>query len=390
MGNLGSKRRLVDWARERILVIGGSGFLGANIVHDLVARAGALPGNIRTFSNRITQALDDLPDVYQLKGDILDASCVAAACLDRTLVFHAAGSATFDPRLKRLQWLVNVEGTRNVLEAVRFSCTIRRLCYTSTVNVLGCPRPDGALGTEESCNPYLTCPRLHSFECAGDALALADEVHTGRARGGWWKRLGIGYFDSKLAAQELVNRAARTDGLDAVSVLPGTAFGCYGELGDAAELVRGVIRNSLPVAPRGGLPLVHASDVARGHVLAMERGRSGGVYIISGRLEDNLRHAELMRTIAEVVREEQPGARIRDRFLTAPAWLVWMSALTAEAWSRLRGQPIALSRQVARVSRYALFYSYGLAEKELEYRPERTFREAVRLMCHSLRSEGTS
>jgi nucleoside-diphosphate-sugar epimerase len=122
----------------------------------------------------------------------------------------------------------------------------------------------------------------------------------------------------------------------------------------------------------------------------MERGRSGGVYIISGRLEDNLRHAELMRTIAEVVREEQPGARIRDRFLTAPAWLVWMSALTAEAWSRLRGQPIALSRQVARVSRYALFYSYGLAEKELEYRPERTFREAVRLMCHSLRSEGTS
>jgi len=380
----------VDWAVEKVLVIGGSGFLGANIVHDLVARAGVPLVSIRTFSDRTTHALDDLPGIDQRQGDVLDRESVAAACRDCTLVFHAAGSATFDPRRKRQQWLANVEGTRNVLAAVRASRTIRRLCYTSTVNVLGCPRPDGALGTEESCSPYASRPPLHSFESAEDALALADAVHAGTAGAGWWKRLGIGYFDSKLAAQELVNRAARKNGLDVVSVLPGTCFGRHGEHGDAAELMKGVMRNGIPAAPRGGLPLAHASDVARGHVLSAEKGRPGALYIISGRPEDNLRHADLMHVLADVIRLNEPEARIRDRFPTLPAWLVWLSAAAAEARSGLTGRPVTLSRQAARVSQYALFYSSALAEKELGYRPEKTFQQGVQEMYHSLRGGGRS
>jgi dihydroflavonol-4-reductase len=371
------------------MVIGGSGFLGASIVHLLVDEAGVPRRKIRTFSDRTTHALDDLPEVEQTAGNILDPAAVARACEGRTLVFHAAGSATFDPRLKHRQWLVNVEGTRNVLDAVGASRSVRRLCYTSTVNVLGCPRPDGALGTEESCNPYVSKPRLHSFSSPEEALALADAVHAGCAPRGFWKRLRVGYFDSKLAAQELVNRAARARGVDAVSVLPGTCFGPYGELGGAAQLIKGVMRNSIPGVPRGGLPLAHVLDVAHGHLLAAERGRSGAMYIVSGKPEDNRRHADILGIVAEVIRKEDPGSGIRARFPVFPAGLVWLAAAVAEARSVIFSRPVTLSRQAALPSRYALFYSSERAEKELDYRAQRTFREAVEVMYHSLESGGT-
>ena len=90
------------------------------------------------------------------------------------------------------------------------------------------PSPAGSHGTEDTCNPYTSRPRLHSFASAAEALALADGVHAGGAPRGWWKRVRIGYFSSKLAAQELVNRAA-LEGLDVVSVLPGTFFGPFDE-----------------------------------------------------------------------------------------------------------------------------------------------------------------
>jgi dihydroflavonol-4-reductase len=372
----------MDWAGEKVLVLGGSGFLGANIVHCLVTEKGVRPQNIRTLSNRATHALDDLPGVDQMEGDILDPAVVVRACEGRTIVFHAAGSATFDPRLKRQQWLANVEGTRNVLDAVRASRTVRRLCCTSTVNVLGCPRPDGAAATEESSSPYTSRPRLHSFSCPEDALALADAVHAGSAPRSWWKRLRIGYFDSKLAAQELVNRAARAHALEVVSVLPGTCFGAYGEAGDAARLIAAVMRGAIPAAPRGGLPLAHVHDVARGHVLAVERGSSGAMYIVSGKPEDNRRHADMMAIIAEVV-------GIKARFPVLPAGLVWLAAAASEARALILRQPAALSRQAALASRYALFYSSARAEKELGYVPQRTFREAVELMYHSLKCGGT-
>ena len=210
----------MDWAGEKVLVIGGSGFLGANLIRFLVGEKCVPARNIRSFSDRASRALNDLLGLDVRSGDILDPAGVAEACTGRTLVFHAAGSTTFDPRSRERQWYVNVEGTRNVLEAVASSASIRRLCYTSTVNVLGCPWPEGSIGTE-SCDPYASRPKLHSFASPAEALALADAVHHGGARRGWWKRLRIAYFDSKLAAQELVNRAALEQGLDVVSVLPG-------------------------------------------------------------------------------------------------------------------------------------------------------------------------
>jgi len=377
----------MTWEEEKVLVTGGTGLLGANLIHFLVREMRVPAGSVRSLADRPSRALDDLPEVEQRFGDILDPKAAADACADRTLVFHTAGSTTFDPREKKRQWLVNVEGTRNILQAVRASGTVRRLCHTSTVNVLGCPWPDGSIGTEETCNPYTSTPRLHSFASAVEACAFADAVQGGRAPRRWWRRLGIGYYDSKLAAQELVNCAAR-EGLDVVSVLPGTFFGPYTEFPGASSYLLAVMQNKVPGVPAGGLPLAHVRDVARGHILAMEKGRSGAAYIISGKPEDNRRFADMMGVIAQVVREKQPQRAVRSRFPVLPPAAAWAAAGLAEAWSALSGRPATLSKQALRAARQASFYSSERAARELGYSPERSFREGVSEMYGYLKGRG--
>jgi dihydroflavonol-4-reductase len=371
-----------------VLVTGGTGFLGANLIHHLVTEKGVPRESVRTLSHRASRALDALPGVELVTGDILDSRVVTDACRDRTIVFHTAGSTTFDPRLKKQQWLVNVEGTRNVLEAVRASRTVRRLCHTSTVNVLGCPSPRGAIGTEAGCDPYASRPRLHSFASPGEALGFADAVHSGTAPRGWWRRIGIGYHDSKLAAQELVNRAVREQGLDVVSVLPGTSFGAFDEFIGPGLFLLGVYHNRLSCVTPGGLPLAHARDVARGHALAMEKGRAGQEYILGGREEDNRTLLDMARIIAAVLREREPRRAIGARFTVVPGTIALIAAAVLEAYAALSGRPAAITTAAVRASRFPCFYSSAKAERELGYRAEGTFAEAIGVMYDYLKRRG--
>ena len=369
----------MDLARERILVTGGTGLIGSNLVLRLVRDEGVPPASIRVLylGGGPTSSLRDLPGVELVPGDIVDPEVAAASCRDRTLVFHAAGVTSFDPRRKRIQWLVNVEGTRNVLRAAAASRTVKRICHTSTVNALGWPRPRGALGTVSTCDPYAGRPSPFSFASAAGALAFADAVHDGSAPARWQRRIGIGYFDSKLAAQELVGRAVREEGLDVVSVLPGTSFGPRDTLIGSSQYLVQVRRNAVPAASRTGLPLAHVEDVARGHVLAVQNGRPGGRYIVTGRVEDNRYLADMLRIIAEVIRRKEPLRRIRSAFPVVPGVAVLAAAFFAEASARLRGAPCVLSWAAARAAALPSFFSNEESEREIGYAPRRSFQEAV-------------
>jgi dihydroflavonol-4-reductase len=369
----------MNLASERILITGGTGFLGANLACRLVREEKVPEESIRILylKGGPTWSVRDLPGIELAPGDVLDPDSVAAACRDRTLVFHTAGITSFDPRLKRIQWLVNVEGTRNVLRAVALSGTVKRVCHTSTVNVLGCPDPPGSLGTVTTCDPYASRPRVHSFASSGDALAFADTVREGRAPGAWERRIGIGYFDSKLAAQEIVDRAVREEGIDVVSVLPGTFFGPRDTLMGPSLYIVQVRMSAVPAASRTGLPLAHVEDVARGHVLAMMNGRPGGRYIVSGRSEDNRYLADMLGIIAGVLKEKEPLRRIRSTFPVMPGPVVRIAAFFAESLAVLRGKPCLLSRAAARAGSFPSFYSNEETEREIGYASQRSFREAV-------------
>jgi dihydroflavonol-4-reductase len=365
----------------KVLITGGSGHLGAALVHQLVFARGLSPADLRIhyLPGTPTRALDDIPGLDLRPGDILDLESVRQACRGVELVFHLAASTSFDPQQKARQWRVNVEGTRNILEAARMVPSIRRICYTSTVNVLAAPSPPGSVGGIAGCDPYVRRSGLHSFKSKADALDLAQAARRGER--GWERKIGIGYFDSKLAAREIVSQYVEDRGMDVVSVLPGTLFGPYDALIGSGIFLLSIFRRHLPGMLKGGISTVHVLDAVDGHLLAMEKGVKGGRYILTGPGRNNLYFPDLAGIIAAVLGRRYPGRRIRRRYPVIPEPAAMMAAWISEMTARLRGRPCLLSRDAVRAGSRALFYGSTDSARELGYRPARPFIQAVEDMA---------
>jgi dihydroflavonol-4-reductase len=192
--------------------------------------------------------------------------------------------------------------------------------------------------------------------------------------------LGIGYYDSKLAAQELVNEYVKRYKINVVSVLPGTMFGPYDQLIGTGIYLLSLYNNKMPVVLKGGLPLAHVMDVAEGHVLAMQKGVAGEQYILSGQQDDNRYLEDMCGIIAEELQQKFPHRKINAPKIIVPAWVAMVAAFFSEYYARFSNQPMLLSRDAVRPGAYPSFYSNAKAEKELGYKPTRTFRQAVEEM----------
>lgn len=307
-----------------ILVTGVSGFLGARLARLLCAEGHRVRGTYRP-GDRL-EVLRGL-EVEAVACDVLDGRGTRAAVRGVDAVFNVAAMVTFDPADYWRQTRVNVDGTRVLLDACR-AAGVSRLVHTSTVNTLGVPRP-GTVGHEGT-----------PFD---------------------WGRYRLGYMDSKKASEDLVTAAAR-DGMDACSVLPGTFFGPGDVNHNAGTYILQCARGTLKAAPSGGTSVVHVDDVARGHLLALERGARGGRYVVGG---ENLTYRRLFTLIAEILGVSPPA-------VTLPAGLMGAVA-GASDWLRSRlGAPLPLSAGLARAASSRLFYSSDHARRELGY----TFRPA--------------
>lgn len=324
---------MLDIRGKKILVTGGTGHLGSAIIHHLVNDKGVRPSDIRVFylANSPALSLSDIQGLDMVPGNILNAAEVQVAFSGVQLVFHTVGSTTFDPRQKRIQWLVNVEGTRNVLDAALNTPGFEKMCYTSTVNVLAIPNPIGSIGNFENSNPYVNEPRLHSFTSTKQILNFIEKARLDKTV--WVNEIGIGYYDSKLAAQELVNDYVQRVGLNVTSILPGTMFGPYDCLIGTGMYLLALYRNQMPVVLKGGFPLAHVMDVAAGQVLAMEKAAAGSRYILSGKEEDNRTLRDMCKIIVEVLSNKFPNKKFKTPQLVVPQWLAQVAAFFSEKFS---------------------------------------------------------
>ena len=363
--------------------------MGSALIHCLTGQMQVTPADIRVFylANTPVQSLKDIPGLEFFPGNVLNADEVEAACKDVDLVFHLIGSTTFDTRQKKIQWMVNVEGTRNVLEACRKSTTIQKLCYTSTVNVLAIPNPIGAIGNFENSNPYTNTPSAHSFKSSDETLLFVEAARTHKIPN-WEKQIGIGYFDSKLAAQELVNDYVRKYGLNIVSILPGTMFGPYDHLIGTGMYILSIYHNQMPAVLTGGLPLAHVMDVAEGHLLAMEKANAGTQYILSGQPDDNRYFKDMAAIIADVLQKKFPNKKIKTPKIITPPWLAVLGAFFSEQYAKVFNKPMLLSVDAVRAAPYPLFYTSQNAIRDLGYNPKRSFRQAIEDMVDYYEREG--
>ncbi len=224
----------------RTLLTGATGFIGSHVAPLLVERGDSVRVLVRTGSRL------DL-DVEQVTGDILDRRSVRRAMRGVERVFHTAGTTSLAAPRERVL-AVNVEGTRIVLEEA-LRADVQRVVYTSSVAAIG-PAPRGT---------------------------TADEKNIWDAG-----RYAIPYLDSKHEAEvEALRLLGR--GLPVVMVNPTHVLGAGDPGRSSTELVRRFLLRQIPAYVDGTLNIVGVTDVARGHLLADERGTVGERYILGGR-----------------------------------------------------------------------------------------------------------
>lgn len=313
----------------RALITGGTGFLGANLAAYLL-RQGWTVRILRRATSSL-QAVEDL-SVEHAIGDVLDPESLRRAMIGCAVVFHTAAVSAYwrTPGSEILR--VNVEGTRNVLAVAR-DLGLDRVVLTSSLAALGIPAP-GTLLTEE--HPFNLPPR----------------------------RFLYGY--SKAMAEALA-RAFVAQGLEVVIVNPSVILGPRDLHQISGSLLLEMARGRVPALPPGGVNVVAVEDVARGHLLALLRGRPGERYILGG---ENLTYRELADRIAAVIGVPAPR-------WVLPPWAVRSLAALAGLAGAL-GFRLPVSPDQLWLSAHPIWCDGRKAEAEIGYRPEVPIQEAIR------------
>ncbi len=302
-----------------VLVTGGTGFVGAHVVRALLERGGdrlrclARPGGDR--SN-----LDGC-DVEVVEGDLRDPASLRAACAGCREVYHCAADYRLFVRRPRDLYAANVDGARNVFLAAA-EAGAERIVHTSSVGALGL-EPDGRPATE-------TTP----------VRAAAMVGH---------------YKRSKFQAERAAVEAARA-GAPVVIVNPSTPVGERDvKPTPTGQIIVDFLARRMPAFVDTGLNLIDVRDVARGHLLAAERGRVGEKYILGHR---NVTLAQLLHLLADITGTEAPRLRL-------PHWLPIGAAALATGWARVAGGEPRIAFDSARMARHRMFFDSGKAVREL-------------------------
>jgi len=300
-------------------VTGGTGFLGINIVIQLCQGGWAVTA--------LHRANSDLTHLRRLPVALVEGSITEIDSLRRAMpeavdaVFHVAGNLNLWSRRNAAQTRDNVEGTRNMV-AVALEKGARKFVHTSSISAYG-----------------LTPGRL-------------DERSPQRGGESW-----INYQRSKFLAEEEV-RAGVGRGLDAVILNPGAIVGAY-DVGGWARIIRLVAAGRLPGVPPGGTSFCDVREVAKAHIAAAERGRTGENYLLGGVDAPYMALAQAAGAVA--------GRAVPKR--ATPAWLLRLMGRLGALQGRLTGRPPTVTPEAAAMVSRRQSFDCTKAQRELGFRP---------------------
>lgn len=311
-----------------VAVTGATGHIGANLVRALIDKG--VP--TRCLVHQSHQAIDGLK-VEKVHGDVRDLDSLCSAFKGVDVVYHLAATISLSmgdwPRVEE----INVNGTRNVVEACK-RAGVRRLIHFSSIHAL----------TQE---PFST-PVDEERPLVADSRRNPP-------------------YDRSKAVSERVVRQAVENGLDAVIIYPTAVFGPYDYapsfFGEALTLIA---RRKLPALVTGGFDWVDARDVVTGAMLAATKAPSGSRYLISG-------HWVSMCDIAAII-AEITGAKTEK--WVCPLWMANLGAPFIEGFGYINHKRPLYTSVSLRALKSNRHISHERATRELGYGP-RPFRDTL-------------
>lgn len=329
----------------KVLVTGGTGFLGKQLVQELVHR-----GNDVRIIRRPGSDLTGIPDtVERVNGDVTDPDSLRAAMQGCEGVYHVAALVKIRVRPRTTYDRINVEGTRNVLAAAR-ETGVKRVVYTSSFFALG---------------PTEAIP--------GDERSMPRESH--------WH---TDYERTKILARR-VALDAMNEGQNIIPVYPTLVYG-PGDLTEGNYITQMMIAYikrdlyRLPGTLGDGNQLwsfAYTKDVVYGHIAAMEKGRQGEGYVLGGENASLRQFLELLHDLTGI---KPPPFKV-------PFWAARAFALFEETRAAaFKAQPV-LTREVVGVYEHNWHYTTEKAVRDLGYTVT-PLKKGLREILDSLKKQG--
>jgi dihydroflavonol-4-reductase len=318
----------------KTFLTGATGFLGSHVARVLAAQGAELRLLVRPTSN-----LKNLEGLHAetATGDLRDPASLDNAMSGCDTVFHVAADYRLWARDPEEMYHSNVEGTRAILEAARKN-GVRRVVYTSSVATMGFTR-NGNPADEDS------------------PVTLADMI-------GHYKR-------SKFMAEQIALEAGRS-GMNVVVVNPTTPVGEQDiKPTPTGRIILDFLKRKFPAYVDTGLNLVDVTECARGHVAALERGKTGERYILGG---EDLTLKQILDKLGAITGLSSPTVKLPYFFAFAAA------AVDETITGRILHREPRATIDAVRMGRTKMFASSAKAERELGWKlvpAENALRRAV-------------
>lgn len=305
-----------------IFLTGATGFLGSHVARVLVGRGADLRLLIRPTSN--LKNLEGFK-AETVTGDLRDPASLEKAISGCDTVFHVAADYRLWLRDPNEMYRSNVEGTRTILEAARKN-GVRSVVYTSSVATIGFTG-NGRPADEDS------------------PVSLSEMI-------GHYKR-------SKFMAEQIALEAGR-GGMRVITVNPTTPVGEQDvKPTPTGRIVVDFLKRKFPAYVETGLNLVDVRECARGHVAALEKGKSGERYILGG---ENLTLKQILDKLGAISGLPSPTVKL-------PYFVAYLAGAVDETVSgRILGREPRATVETVRMGKKKMWASSGKAERELGWK----------------------
>jgi dihydroflavonol-4-reductase len=316
----------------RILVTGGTGFLGTAVVQRLVDAGHA----VRLVSRNAPSSTTSLEC---LRGDLREPHLVRAALKEIEVVYHLAGLVSFDPDDARAMYELHVECTRRLLEQAR-EAEVQRIVLASTSGTIAVARSE-RVGTEADDYPITVVGR--------------------------WP-----YYLSKIYQEKLALDFCRGHSLPLVVLNPGLLLGPGDDRLSSTWVVSKFLNQDIPAMPSGGLSFVDVRDAANAFVQALGRGEVGGRHLMGV----NMSFQEFFGRLARLTGVGAPKLRLTPRLNVLGSQLL-------ERWAKLRGVDPPIGHHAVEIGEHFFYLDSSKAERELGFRardPQETLHDTVRYL----------
>ncbi|HSR93822.1 MAG TPA: NAD-dependent epimerase/dehydratase family protein [Solirubrobacterales bacterium] len=308
----------------KVFATGGTGFIGGTVVRQLRDRGDDVVCLVRSPEKAAKVA--DLGAAL-VSGDLGGTEAMRDGMQGCDAVVHAAAMYEVGIPVKQhpAMWEANVAGTEHVMSAA-LEAKVPRIVYVSTCGVFG---------------------NTHR--------KVVDETyeHPG-------KEFTSYYEETKLEAHRIVKRMIADQGLPAIIVQPGGVYG-PGDTSQVADLLEQFFAGRLPLLPFPdlGVCMTHVEDIAAGILLAVDKGRLGEIYVISGPVTTM---REAVETVAAVSGRKAPKRAM-------PTGLMKAMTPIGPLVGKLFGQPPNLRELISSADNVTFWASHEKASSELGYAP---------------------